>query len=99
MRQNTVDCFAALLKGKSYQTKSGAIHTDGKKIFSYGTCIAVPVPGSEGHEWLLTMQKYSKTTTRQENALHALLCAAKRVVKLVSQAEVNKAAADPENWI
>jgi hypothetical protein len=99
MRQNTVDCYNSLLKGKPWnRTKTGAIHTDGKKILSYGVCIAAPVPGTDGHEWVLTTQRHSHTTTVQTNGIYCRLTADKKVVNLVSQAEVNKVASDPENW-
>jgi hypothetical protein len=64
MRANTRDCLAALKRGRHYRAGSGAIHTDGRVIMSYGVVIATPDPNdSTGLVRLVTCEKYSQTTT------------------------------------
>lgn len=94
MRQNTRDCLAALRRGKSYRAASGAIHTDGRVIRSYGVVIATPDPNDpSGEVRLVTRGKYSQTTTVQTNGVSAGLKVLGYEVRLVDQDEVNHAAA------
>lgn len=91
MRQNTRDCLAALRRGKSYSGRSGAIHTDGRIIKSYGVVIATPDP-NDPETFLVTEKKYSHTTTVQTNGVTVGLLAEGWKVRTVGQEEVNQAA-------
>ena len=93
MRANTRDCLAALKRGKAYRAASGAVHTDGRVIRSYGVVIATPDPNDmSGLVRLVTCEKYSQTTTVQTNGVAVGLKAAGFEVRLVDQASVNQAA-------
>ena len=90
MRQNTRDCLAALKRGRHYRAGSGAIHTDGRVIRSYGVVIAAPNP-EDPEEYLVTEQRYSVTTTIQCRGVTVGLLADGWKVRTVDQAEVNRA--------
>ena len=94
MRKNTRDCLAALKRGKSYRAASGAVHTDGRVIRSYGVVIATPDPNDmSGLVRLVTNEKYSQTTTVQTNGVAVGLKAAGFEVRMADQAAVDRAAA------
>lgn len=90
MRVNTRDCLAALKRGKSYRAGSGAVHTDGRVIYSYGQTIACPDPADPG-TYLVTSKRWSQTTTVQTNWVYAGLLADGFKVRLATQEEVNRA--------
>lgn len=93
MRVNTRDCLAALKRGKAYRAASGAVHTDGRVIRSYGVVIATPDPNDmSGLVRLVTCEKYSQTTTVQTNGVAVGLKAYGFEVRLVDQVAVDRAA-------
>jgi hypothetical protein len=92
MRVNTRNCLAALKRGKAYRAESGAVHTDGRVIRSYGQVIACPDPADPG-TYLVTDKRWSQTTTVQTNGVAIGLLADGFKVKRVTQEEVNRAGA------
>ena len=90
MRQNTRDCLAALKRGKAYRAGSGAIHTDGRIIYSYGQTVAAPDP-ADPKTYLVTNKRWSQTTTVQTNGVAVGLLADGFKVRRVDQDEVNRA--------
>lgn len=91
MRANTRDCLAALKRGKRYRAASGAVHTDGRVIRSYGVVIAAPDP-DDPEGFLVTEERYSVTTTIQCRGVTVGLLADGFKVRTVDQAAVNRAA-------
>lgn len=90
MRANTRDCLAALKRGKRYRAASGAVHTDGRVIRSYGVVIAAPDP-DDPEGFLVTEERYSVTTTIQCRGVTVGLLADGFKVRTVPQSEVNRA--------
>lgn len=90
MRQNTRDCLAALKRGRHYRAASGAVHTDGRVIYSYGQTIAAPDPADPG-TYLVTDKRWSQTTTVQTNGIAVGLLADGFKVRRVDQDAVNRA--------
>lgn len=90
MRANTRDCLAALKRGRHYRAASGAVHTDGRVIRSYGVVIAAPDP-DDPEGFLVTEEKYSVTTTEQTRGVAVGLLADGFKVRIVPQSEVNRA--------
>lgn len=67
MRKNTESVIKAFKSHKSKGIFGTSISTDGETIYSYTTPIYNRVTG-------LNPQKYSKTTTRQQNTIRLTLC-------------------------
>lgn len=91
MRKNTRDCLAALRRGRHYRAASGAVHTDGRVIRSYGVVIAAPNP-EDPEGFLVTDKRWSQTTTVQTNGVAVGLLADGFRVRRVEQSAVNRAA-------
>lgn len=61
MLKNTLEVAKAFLKGEHF-SKCRSISTDGEKIFSYST----PIAWRDGEVIVITPEKYSVTTSRQQ---------------------------------
>lgn len=69
MRKNTQAVWQAWQQGKSNR-QCQAIWTDGRHVYSYGTCIAAL--DTDDHV-VLNRTRYSVTTTVQQNGLAVLM--------------------------
>jgi hypothetical protein len=69
MRKNTQQVFQSWFAGKSNRLHN-SISTDGTTIFSYSTPIVIR---KNENKVEFNLQKYSVTTTRQQNSLRILL--------------------------
>lgn len=70
MKKNVQEVFNSWFEARE-NNKNQTIHTNGQTIFSYKTPILFRTAG----EVLLDSNKYSLTTTKQQNSLRELLTA------------------------
>lgn len=87
MRSNTRQVLEAFLKGKACN-RCEAIHTDGKRVYSYAVVIAVKNLNTRDG-YLVTSQKYSHTTTCQCHGIATGLTMAGKTVHYASQCEID----------
>lgn len=75
MRKNTARVLRAWSHGKA-DKRDAAIWTDGRNVYSYGTCIAAPLSTSPLGPFevvVLNATKYSVTTTIHQNGVREYL--------------------------
>ncbi len=86
MRKNTEQTLNAFLAGKACH-KSESIWTDGLAVYSYTKPIASVDPENP-HGFLVTTDRYSKTTTVHTNSVKSGLPAKK--IRLVDELELRR---------
>lgn len=69
MRQNTKQTIAAFHAGKRKGKAIDSVWTDGRAIYSYGTCILTTATVDGISTVIVNRTKYSVTTSQQQGAL------------------------------